>query len=151
MARGRCSAYDHKACHVRPTLEVLRTAGEVYSAHVADDVVVWYNPRCSKCQGAEELLAAHGVSWRRLRYLDDPPARDEIVQVLALLGTTDPRAMMRMQEARYVEMGLAQACDDRLLDAMAAYPELIERPIVIRPDRAIVARPPELLLSLLGT
>jgi arsenate reductase len=69
--------------------------------------------------------------------------------VLALLGTTDPRAMMRTQEPRYAEMGLAQASDDELLDAMAAHPELIERPIVIRPDRAVVARPPELLLSLL--
>jgi len=124
---------------------------EVYSALVTDDVVVWYNPRCSKCRGAEELLAAHGVSWRQFRYLDDPPPRDEIVRVLALLGTTDPRAMMRTQEGRYAEMGLAQATDHQLLDAMAAYPELIERPIVIRPDRAIVARPPELLLSLLGT
>jgi arsenate reductase len=116
-----------------------------------DDVVVWYNPRCSKCLGAEELLAAHGVATRQLRYLDDPPTRDEIVRVLTLLGTPDPRAMMRTKERRYADLGLDQADADQLLDAMAAYPELIERPIVIRADRAVVARPPELLLSLLDT
>lgn len=116
---------------------------------MADGVVIWYNPRCSKCRGAEELLAAQGVSSRQLRYLDDPPPREEIVRVLGLLGTTEPRAMMRTKEPRYAELGLAQADHDRLLDAMAAYPELIERPIVIHADRAVVARPPELLLSLL--
>lgn len=112
-------------------------------------VVVWYNPRCSKCQGADELLAAHGVPAQRVHYLEDPPPRAEIVRVLGLLGTTDPRVMMRTGEPRYVQLGLADASDDQLVDAMAAHPELIERPIVIRADRAVVARPPELLLSLL--
>jgi arsenate reductase len=112
-------------------------------------VVVWYNPRCSKCQGADRLLAAYGVPARRVFYLEDPPPRAEILRVLALLGTSDPRDMMRTGEARYEQLGLADACADELVDAMAAYPELIERPIVIHADRAVVARPPELLLSLL--
>ena len=57
--------------------------------------------------------------------------------------------MMRTKERRYADLGLDRADPDQLLDAMAAYPELIERPVVIRADRAVVARPPELLLSLL--
>jgi arsenate reductase len=114
-----------------------------------EGVVVWYNPRCSKCQGADELLAAYGVPAQRVLYLDDPPPRTEIVRVLALLGTTDARVMIRTGEPRYLELGLADASAAELVDAMAAYPELIERPIVIRADRAVVARPPELLLSLL--
>ena len=113
-------------------------------------VVVWYNPQCSKCRGAADLLAAHGVPARRVRYLDDPPDRREILRVLGLLGATDPRAMMRTGEPRYRELGLDGATPDDLVDAMATYPELIERPIVIRSDRAVVARPPELLLSLLA-
>src|SRR5436305_6588859 len=71
------------------------------------DVVIWYNPRCSKCRGADELLAAHGVPAQRLLYLDDPPPRDEITRVLALLGAADPRALMRTSEPRYRELGLA--------------------------------------------
>ena len=116
---------------------------------VADSVVVWSNPRCSKCRGAEELLAAYGVSANRLLYLDTPPSRAEIVRVLGLLGASDPRALMRTAEPRFAELGLDDARDDELVDAMAQYPELIERPVVLWADRAIIARPPELLLPLL--
>ena len=114
-------------------------------------VVVWYNPRCSKCCGAEELLAAYGVPAQRVLYLDDPPAPAEITRVLALLGATDPRVLMRTSEPRYAELGLADATAGQLVDAMSRYPELIERPVVIWADRAVVARPPELLLPLLET
>ncbi|MEO6822385.1 MAG: arsenate reductase (glutaredoxin) [Candidatus Nanopelagicales bacterium] len=112
-------------------------------------VTVWFNPRCSKCVGAEELLAARGVPAHKVHYLDNPPSRTELEHVLALLGTADPRAMMRTGESLYRELGLAAATDAELLDAMAEHPILIERPIVIRGDRAVVARPPELLLGLL--
>lgn len=113
------------------------------------DVVVWYNPRCSKCRGAEQLLADRGVAAQRLFYLDSPPPRDEITRVLALLGEDDPRALMRTAEPRYRELGLAGASADELIEAMTRYPELIQRPVVIWPDRAVIARPPELLLPLL--
>ncbi len=112
-------------------------------------VVVWYNPHCSKCRGAAELLAEYGVPARQVFYLDDPPPVAEITRVLALLGTTDPRALMRASEPRYAELGLASATADELVEAMARYPELIQRPVVIWPGRAVVARPPELLLPLL--
>lgn len=112
-------------------------------------ITVWYNPRCSKCQGAEELLEAHGVPMQKVFYLDDPPPRAEIVRVLGLLGADDPRAMMRTSEPLYDELGLGESTGQQLIDAMAAHPELIERPIVVGVDRAVVARPPELLLDLL--
>ena len=113
------------------------------------DVTVWYNPRCSKCRGAEELLAAHGVPARKVFYLDSPPGRDEITRVLGLLGSDDPRTLMRTAEPRYRELGLAGATADELVEAMTRYPELIQRPVVIWADRAVIARPPELLLPLL--
>lgn len=114
-------------------------------------VVVWYNPRCSKCRGAGELLAAYGVPAQRVLYLDEPLSPAEIARVLGLLGATDPRALMRTGEPRYAELGLASATADELIAAMSRYPELIERPVVIWPDRAVIARPPELLLPLLET
>lgn len=113
------------------------------------EVVVWYNPRCSKCRGAEQLLAAYGVPAQRVFYLDNPPPRTEISRVLALLGTDDPRELMRTAEDRYRELGLSNASADELIEAMTRYPELIQRPVVIWADRAVVARPPELLLPLL--
>lgn len=116
---------------------------------MSDDIVIWYNPRCSKCRGAEQMLAGYGIAATQLRYLETPPPRAEIARVLALLGSADPRVMMRTKEPLYALLGLADATPDALLDAMATHPELIERPIVIRANRAVVARPPELLLSLL--
>jgi arsenate reductase len=84
-------------------------------------------------------------------YLDHPPPRAEITRVLALLGTADPRTLMRTTEPRYRELGLSQASPDELIEAMTRYPELIQRPVVIWADRAVIARPPELLLPLLET
>jgi arsenate reductase (glutaredoxin) len=129
----------------------VRTRAGIVMPMAEADVVVWYNPRCSKCRGAEQLLAAYGVPAQRVFYLDNPPARAEIIRVLALLGTEDPRALMRTAEPRYHELGLINATADELIGAMARYPELIQRPLVIWSDRAIIARPPELLLPLLKT
>jgi arsenate reductase len=113
------------------------------------DIVIWHNPRCSKSRGALALIGEQGASVEEVRYLDTPPSRDEIVRVLGLLGSDDPRVMMRTGEPLYGELGLAAADRGTLIDAMAANPILIERPIVIRGSRAVVARPPELVLELL--
>lgn len=114
-----------------------------------DDAVLWHNPRCTKSRGAHALLTERGVSFREMRYLDEPPTRAELERVLALLGTEDPRALLRTGERLYRELGLADVDRDALLDAMVRHPILIERPVVIRGDRAVVARPPERLLDLL--
>jgi arsenate reductase len=95
------------------------------------------------------ILAERGVDADYVRYLDDAPARADLERVLALLGTDDPRAILRTGEREYAELGLASAGRDELLDAMAAHPILIERPIVIRGGRAVVGRPPEQVLDLL--
>ena len=113
------------------------------------DLTVWFNPQCSKCRTAHGLLDERGVSADYFRYLETAPSREEIERVLTLLGTDDPRAICRTGEPVYSELGLAGAGRDELLDAMAAHPVLIERPIAIRGDRAVVARPPERILELL--
>ena len=113
-----------------------------------NDVLVYFNPNCSKCRGARDLLDERGVEAEYFRYLDEAPARPELERVMVMLGTDDPRQMMRTGEAVYAELGLAEAGRDALLDAMVAHPILIERPIVIRGDRAVIARPPEKLLDL---
>ncbi|HZM31167.1 MAG TPA: arsenate reductase (glutaredoxin) [Acidimicrobiales bacterium] len=111
---------------------------------------VLFNARCSKCRQARDLLSEQGVDADYVHYLEDTPSRDELVRIYGLLGIDDPRQMMRTGEAPYRDLNLKDADDDALFDAMVAHPILIERPIVIRGDRAVVARPPEKLLDLLG-
>ena len=115
-----------------------------------ESCTVLFNPRCSKCRQARDILDERGVEADLVHYLDDTPSRAEIVRIYGLLGLDDPRGMIRRGEPEYKELGLADADDDALFDAMAAHPILIERPIVIVGDRAVVARPPERLLELLG-
>ena len=111
------------------------------------DWTIWANDRCSKSRGAEQLLAEHGITPAKVRYLDQPPTRAELEAVLAKLGTDDPRELIRTGEPEYG--GLQDAGRDELLDALTQHPSLIERPVVIRGDRAVVARPPERVLELL--
>jgi arsenate reductase (glutaredoxin) len=126
--------------------ETSQTAG---MAAGDDPVTVYFNPSCSKCQVSRRLLEDRGVEANYVRYLDEAPDRAELERVMTLLGISDPRAMMRTSDSRYAELGLATADREELLDAMVANPILIERPIVIRGERAVIARPPERLLDLL--
>lgn len=109
---------------------------------------VFFNPKCSNCRTAQGILEERGIDADYVRYLEHAPSRADLEDVLAKLGTDDPREIVRTKEPVYAELGLETADRDRLLDAMAANPILIQRPIVIHGDRAVVARPPERLLDL---
>ena len=116
---------------------------------MAEDTTVWFNPQCSKCRTVHGILDEKGVAADYVRYLEQAPSRAELERVLKLLGTDDPRAIMRAGEDKYKELGLAGADRDQLLDAMTANPILIERPIIVRGDKAVVGRPPERVLEIL--
>jgi len=113
------------------------------------DVTVWFNPRCSKCRTTQGILAERGVDADYVQYLESAPSKDELRRVLQLLGTSDPRAIARTGESEWSVLELDTASDDQILDAMVQHPILIERPIVIRGDRAVIGRPPEKVLDLL--
>ena len=113
------------------------------------DVTVWFNPKCSKCRTTQGILAEQGVEADYVRYLESAPSRDELERVLKLLGTADPMTIVRTGEDRWKELGVDRSDRDAVLDALAGNPILIERPIVIRGDKAVVARPPEKVLELL--
>ena len=117
-------------------------------SEVPAEVTVWFNPRCSKARGARDLLADQGIDMQLYDYLRESPTKTELVAVMEKLGIDDPREMMRTGEAAYKELDLAHAGPEELLEAMAAHPILIERPIVILGDRAVIARPPERLHEL---
>ena len=108
-----------------------------------------FRSSCSNCQTTEGILRERGIDAEYVRYLEHAPTRADLEDVLAKLGTDDPRQMIREKEPVYDELNLAAAGRDELLDAMASHPILIQRPIVIVGDRAVVARPPDRLLALL--
>jgi arsenate reductase len=115
------------------------------------ELSLYFNPRCSKCRTAQGLLAEHGIDAHIVEYLKAAPTVSELRVLMGQLGITDPRHMMRTGEGLYRELGLTQQDGDELLQAIAAHPVLLERPIVVRDGRAVIARPPERLLELLDT
>ncbi len=124
-------------------------AGPYTDGPVSEDVSIYYNPRCSKCRTAQGLLAERGVEAEIISYLEQAPSVEELRELMGMLGFADPRLMMRTGEAVYGELGLASESGDALLEAVAAHPILLERPIVVKGGRAVIARPPERLLELL--
>lgn len=88
---------------------------------------------------------------RIIAYLDQPPSVADIKLLVEQLGLTDVRAMMRQGEAEYLALGLASPAltQNQLIEALAAHPRLIERPIFVHNQRAVIARPPEHVLALL--
>jgi arsenate reductase len=115
-----------------------------------DDIRLYHNPRCSKSRGALELLNERGIQPRVIAYLDTPPSADELRDLLRMLALP-ARALLRTGEEEYVALGLADVSlsEDALIAAMVAHPRLIERPIFVHNDRAVIGRPPEQVLALL--
>ncbi len=113
------------------------------------DIKIWHNPRCSKSRNGVALLESEGVEYDTFKYLDESVTADEIREVLAKLGIA-PRELMRTKEDIYKELGLKNEQDDeKLIEAMAAHPRLIERPIVIKGDKAVIGRPEEKIVELI--
>ena len=103
---------------------------------------ILHNPKCSTSRKTLDLLREHGIEPEIVLYLKTPPSRDELVALIADAGI-EVRAAVRKRESLYGELGLAQASDDELLDAMAAHPILIERPFVVTDHGTRLARPIE--------
>lgn len=111
--------------------------------------VIYYNPKCSKCRMTLKLLHDQGKQPRVIEYLQAVPTRSDIESILAQLGVTAGQ-LLRKHEPAYREAGLDESSsDEEILDAMAQYPILIERPIVVHDGKAVIARPPENVLGVL--
>ncbi|QLL06539.1 arsenate reductase (glutaredoxin) [Mycobacterium vicinigordonae] len=102
--------------------------------------VIYHNPKCSTSRKTLDLLRESGSEPEVVQYLKTPPSRDELAQLIGDAGI-EVRAAVRKREALYTELGLADADDEALLDAMAEHPILIERPFVVTPKGTRLARP----------
>jgi arsenate reductase len=113
-------------------------------------VAIYHNPRCSKSRQALGLLQDKGIEPEVIKYLDTPPDHATLSRILDQLGM-EPRNLMRKKEKEYKENGLdnPDLTREQLIDAMVAHPKLIERPIVVKGDKAALGRPPEQVLDIL--
>jgi arsenate reductase len=107
---------------------------------MASEAIIYHNPKCSTSRKTLELLRDSGVEPKIVQYLKTPPSRAELVCMIRDAGI-DVRSAVRQREPLYAELNLADASDDQLLDAMAEYPILIERPFVVTPKGTRLARP----------
>jgi arsenate reductase len=113
------------------------------------DLILYHNPRCSKSREALALLTARGLTPTVIEYLRTPLDHAALRALLGKLGVP-ARALLREKEAAYAALGLDAIEDDaRLVDALVAHPELLERPILVHGERAVIARPPSRVAELL--
>jgi arsenate reductase len=112
--------------------------------------IIYHNPRCSKSRATLALLESRHVNTQIIKYLDNPPSPQTLIKITAMLGVS-PRDILRTGEIEYKDFGMdnPDLSDDQLLQLMSANPKVIERPIVIYKDQAVVGRPPENVLDLI--
>ena len=113
-------------------------------------VVIYHNPSCSKSRATLQLLRDHGIEPSIVAYLETPPTETELRSLLRALNLS-PTDLLRRDEAAYRELGLdgVAVTDDARIDAMLTHPELLQRPIVVMGNVAVLGRPPENVLRLL--
>jgi arsenate reductase len=114
------------------------------------DYTIYHNPRCSKSRATLGLLEANGIQPEIVLYLETPPNDTQIKGLLKKLGMSAAQ-LLRRGEPECKSCGLDKSSSDAvIIAAMAACPKLIERPIVVRGKRAVLGRPPENVLELIG-
>jgi arsenate reductase len=111
-------------------------------------IQIWHNPRCSKSREALKLLEEKGVEVEIFKYLDEELSVDDIKKLLKKIGAS-PKDIIRTKETIYKELNLKEANEEELIEAMAKHHKLIERPIVIKDNKAILGRPPIKVLEIL--
>ncbi|WP_406827941.1 arsenate reductase (glutaredoxin) [Microbulbifer sp. ARAS458-1] len=111
---------------------------------------IYHNPRCSKSRQTLQLLQENNIEPEIVLYLETPPDAKALKDILGKLGIA-PRDLLRKGEDAYKELNLKDAAhsDAALIDAMVSHPKLIERPIVIKGNKAVLGRPPENVLELI--
>lgn len=113
-------------------------------------VTLYHNPRCSKSRQTLALLEKHGIRPKVIEYLVTPPTEGELKRLIELLGIT-PRELVRKKEDEYktAKLDRPNISDAEIIRALTKYPRLMERPIVVKGNKAALGRPPESVLRIL--
>jgi len=110
---------------------------------------IYHNPGCSKSRATLALLRQHGIEPQIIEYLQHPPTAAQLIEILARLGI-QAEQLLRKGESVFKTQYAGRALDEAgWIEAMTNHPVLIERPIVVRGNHAVIGRPPENALSLI--
>ncbi|WP_431123738.1 arsenate reductase (glutaredoxin) [Flagellimonas flava] len=113
-------------------------------------IKIYHNPRCRKSREGLEFLENSGESFEVVRYLEEIPSREELETLIGYLGIS-PEALVRKNEAVWKEQFKGKSLtDSEIIDAMVQYPKLIERPIIVKDNKAVIGRPADKISILLG-
>lgn len=111
-------------------------------------VTIYHNPRCSKSRQTLAILEEKKADLNVVDYLTTPPSKAELKRILGMLGMKAAE-IIRKKEARDAGLDITAMSEAALVDAMVAHPIIIERPIVVAGDKAVMGRPPENVLSII--
>lgn len=114
------------------------------------DIVLYHNPNCSKSRGALAILEASDESFDVVQYLDAPPSRDTLLRIISLLPD-DPAELVR-KDKNFKELGLDAAnytTPEAVADLLVEHPQLMQRPIAVKGEQAVIGRPSENVEALL--
>ena len=111
---------------------------------MSDNLTVYEKPTCTKCREMNKFLTEHGFDFTKVNYYIEPLSERKLRELLKKMGIS-PRELLRSSEPVYRELGLGKKefSDDEIIALMVKHPDLIQRPIVERGDRAVLGRPTE--------
>ncbi|WP_108424638.1 arsenate reductase (glutaredoxin) [Muricauda amoyensis] len=110
---------------------------------------IYHNPRCGKSREGLEILEKSGKDFEMVKYLEDVPTKEELKSLIGYLNIA-PIDLVRKNEAIWKENYKGkELSDDQIIRAMVEHPKLIERPIVVKGNKAVIGRPPETIKTLL--
>ena len=113
-------------------------------------ITIWHNNRCSKSREAKTILEESNLDFEVFEYLKNNFSKEELLRVMAQLKISDVKDMLRHKETEYKELDIANKSQNEILDLVVQNPKLVERPIIIKDNKAVIARPMENLTNLLG-
>jgi arsenate reductase (glutaredoxin) len=114
-----------------------------------DSIQVYHNPRCSKSRMALEYLRSKSIKFESVLYLENKLSESELKSILNKLNISPLELLRKGEEIYKTEIKNKSLSDDELIKMMIKHPNLIERPIVIQGNNAIIARPAELMNTIL--